>query len=343
VFVHAVPDYINAQEYGAGNWKAVEANRIAIADLGIPVQNVALSADEPERLLSFLTADTRHLMIEYSLWPALQAKAKRQFPHLNVHVRTHNAEAYHYLHRNTRRRLDYAKPRLWRKFGELIARDSRSRRNADRLLGISRWDDTNYWRWLPGAAPIEYLPYFSPWPFVRPQVEPRPWAQRRPTIVSMGGNFDPSGLVNVANFNALAKQLPVISNEPWSFQLTWWSQWHQKVPAVNANVEILRQCDEPWDLLCDVRALAVLTHLGFGFKTTIVDGLAAGCHVIVHPRLAHRLPSDVANLCLVCDPSNDAHMARLARTLSMPPAAHEINSHLRHQAGTALSAVITCD
>ena len=35
VFVHAVPDYINAQEYGAGNWKAVEANRIAVADLGM--------------------------------------------------------------------------------------------------------------------------------------------------------------------------------------------------------------------------------------------------------------------------------------------------------------------
>src|SRR6476469_8333522 len=107
VFVHAVPDYINAQEYGAGNWKAVEANRIAVAELGIDVQSVAFSADKPETLLSFLTPETRHLMIEYSLWPELQATAKEQHPHLNVHVRTHNAEAYHYLHRNTRRRLDY--------------------------------------------------------------------------------------------------------------------------------------------------------------------------------------------------------------------------------------------
>ena len=340
MFVHAVPDYINAREYGAGNWKAVEANRMAVADLGIPVQSVAFPADDPETLLSFLTPDTRHLMIEYSLWPELQAKVKKRYPHLNVHVRTHNAEAYHYLHRNTRRRLDYVRPGLWRKFGELIARDSRSRRYADSLLGISAWDNEHYWRWLPGPARVAYLPYFSPWPDVRPQVEPPAWEQRRPTIVSMGGNFDPSGLVNVANFNAIADRLSMNSSERWSFQLTWWSQWHERVPSVSTRVEILRQCDEPWDLLCEVRALAVLTHLGFGFKTTIVDGLAAGCHVIVHPRLAPRLPKDIADLCIVCDPANDAHMARLAHTLSMPPRHHEVNRLLRERALLVLRTIV---
>ena len=279
-------------------------------------------------------------MIEYSLWPDLQATVKQRYPRLNVHVRTHNAEAYHYLHRNVRRRLDYVRPRLWRKFGELLVRDSASRRHADSLLGISAWDDDNYWRWLPGTAPIEYMPYFSPWPMLRPQVQPRAWEQRQPTVVSMGGNFDPSGLMNVDNFNALADRLSAVSNERWSFQLTWWSQWHEKVPRVSREVEILRQCDEPWDLLCEVRALAVMTHLGFGFKTTIVDGLAAGCHVIIHPRLAGRLPSDIADNCIVCDPANDADMLRLAQALARPPRSAHINQDLRDRAETALRAAI---
>ncbi len=235
MFVHAIPDYINAKEYGAGNWKAVEANRLLCGSLGIPVETVAFSAVAPESLLSSLTPDTRHLMIEYSLWPDLQATVKQQYPHLNVHVRTHNAEAYHYLHRNVRRRLDYVRPRLWRKFGELLVRDSASRRHADSLLGISAWDDDHYWRWLPGTAPIEYMPYFSPWPMLRRQVQPRAWEQRKPTVVSMGGNFDPSGLMNVDNFNALADRLSAVSNERWSFQLTWWSQWHEKVPRVSTR------------------------------------------------------------------------------------------------------------
>ena len=339
MFVHAVPDYINAKEYGAGNWKAVEANRIALADAGIRARTVAFPSENPQALLSHLTSETRHLLLEYSLWPELQAEVRRRYPHLNVHVRTHNAEAYHYLHRNTRRRLDYLQPRLWRKFAELATRDCRSRRNAHSLLGISAWDNAHYWRWLPGSAPIEYLPYFSPWPAVRPQVEPRAWSERRPVIVSMGGNFDPSGLVNVNNFNVLSRSLPAISKENWRFQLTWWSQWHQKVPSVNANVEILRQCDEPWDLLCEARALAVLTHLGFGFKTTILDGLAAGCHVIVDPKLAHRLPSAVAKLCLVCDPSDDGQLAQLECALSTPPVRHEINQQLRDRAITMLRAI----
>src|SRR5207302_11091767 len=101
-------------------------------------------------------------------------------------------------------------------------------------------------------------------------------------------------LANVANFQALADHLPVTSGTKWSFLLTWWSQWHDRVPDVNAPVEILREVAEPWDLLCQVRALAVLTPIGFGLKTTVVDGLAAGCHVIVHERLAGRLPPGVA-------------------------------------------------
>jgi hypothetical protein len=230
-----------------------------------------------------------------------------------------------------------------RKFGELIARDTRSRRNADTLLGISAWDNDKYWRWLPGSARVMYLPYFSPWPMLRPQVQPRPWEQRRPTIVSMGGNFDPSGLMNVANFNALADRLSPASRERWSFQLTWWSQWHEKVPRVSAHVEILRQCDEPWDLLCEVRSLAVLTHLGFGFKTTIVDGLAAGCHVIVHPKLARRLPEEIVELCVICDPANDANMSQLADLLSKPPSSANLNSRLREQARATLRAVVERD
>lgn len=340
MFVHAIPDYINTKEYGAGNWKAVEANRILCRGLGIPVETVAFSGAAPTSLLSSLTPDTRHLLIEYSLWPDLQATVKQRYPRLNVHVRTHNAEAYHYLHRNIRRRLDYAQPRLWRKFGALLVRDAASRRRADSLLGISAWDNANYWRWLPGAARVEYMPYFSPWPMLRPQVEPRAWEQRRPAVVSMGGNFDPSGLMNVENFNILADRLAAESAERWSFQLTWWSQWHEKVPRVSREIEILRQCDEPWDLLCEVRALAVLTHLGFGFKTTIVDGLAAGCHVIVHPKLAGRLPKDIVEHCIVCDPANDADMSRVAHLLARPPRSTHLNECLRDQAETALRTAI---
>ena len=145
----------------------------------------------------------------------------------------------------------------------------------------------------------------------------------------MGGNFDPSGKANYTNFDMLATKLSSRMHEKWSYLLTWWSQWHNKVPKVSTHIEIVRECREPWDLLCQTRALAVLTHLGFGFKTTIVDGLAAGCHVIVHPKLAERLPLQVRQLCLICDPSREEDMIKIAAALSSPPKSHSLNEQLR--------------
>ena len=243
------------------------------------------------------------------------------------------------LHRNTRRRLDYARPRLWREFGELIAAirdlDATQTRSLVSVPGTTSTIGDGF----PAPRVWHIYPTSRLGPaFVRRSKLPVRDSAGRPS--SRWGVVDPSGLVNVANFNAIADRLSMVSNERWSFQLTWWSQWHERVPRVSKRVEILRQCDEPWDLLCEVRALAVLTHLGFGFKTTIVDGLAAGCHVIVHPRLAPRLPKDIADLCIVCDPANDAHMARLAHTLSMRPAYHDVNRLLRERALAVLRTIV---
>ncbi len=158
-------------------------------------------------------------------------------------------------------------------------------------------------------------------------------------MVSMGGNFDPSGLANVANFNALATKLSRAMSDQWSFELTWWSQWHDQVPDVVPEVKIIRGCDEPWDLLCEVRALAVLTPLGFGLKTTVVDGLAAGCKVIVHPTLAKHLPVVVRSQCLVCDPSRDEDVRKVTAALAASPPVTDLNAQLRQQAVSTLRSI----
>ena len=330
MILHAVPSFINAEVYGAGNWKAVEANRLALRDAGLPSRTVGFDWENPATVVPQLTLDVRHLLIEYSLFPDLLTDLKRNHPRVARHVRTHNAEAYQHLHRAGLRGC--ADPRLWPGFLRLLWRDTRCRRAADTLLGISQWDDAHYWRWLSGQARIRYLPYYSPWPYLRSEVEPQPWILRKPAILSMGGNFDPSGMANVANLDTLAIKVSRMVGDRWSFLLTWWSQWHQEVPEVNAHVQVLRDCREPWDLLCQVRALAVLTPLGFGLKTTVVDGLAAGCHVIVHSQLAKRLPAQVKQLCLICDPSRDEDVAALVDALSTPPRTHNVNQQLRGMA-----------
>ena len=109
---------------------------------------------------------------------------------------------------------------------------------------------------------------------------------------------------------------------------------------MSEQVTILRDCAAPWELLCRSRAVAVLTPFGFGLKTTVVDGLAAGCHVVIHPRLAPRIPRDVRRHCIVCDPRRDDDIRALADKLSRPPANHELNEGLRQEAIGALRSIL---
>jgi hypothetical protein len=327
--LHVVPNFINQKEYGAGNWKAVEANGIALRRAGIPFEKIEFDPDNATQILEQMRSGIASLLMEYSWWPEFLEKLKTQHPGVKLVIRTHNAEAYQYFHRKIiGSRREYVNLTKWHQLIRLARRDAHSRRVADMLLGISEWDNRNYWRWLRGKASIQYLPYYSPWPYLRPDVKVQPWNLRQHTIVSMGGNFDPSGVANFTNFNMLAMKLARVQNEKWSCLLTWWSQWHQKVPKVSEEIEIVRECQEPWDLLCQSRAMAVLTPLGFGFKTTVVDGLAAGCHVIIHPKLADRLPQQVKQLCLICDPSREQDIVKLADSLSSPPKSQRVNQQL---------------
>ena len=329
MILHAIPSFISARDYGAGNWKAVEATRIALRRTGLPVRTVQFDWRDPGTVMPQVTPEIRHLLVEYSGFPNLLRQLQQTHPNVGLHVRAHNAEAYQFFQRATGNGIrSYASPRVWSKWLRLLWRDARCRQAADTLMGISEWDNGHYWHWLWGKAAVRYFPYHSPWPYLRAEVAPRPWALRQRAMVSMGGNFDPSGMANVGNFEQLALKISGVLGHDWSFLLTWWSQWHQAVPKVAARVEVLRDCREPWDLLCQVRALAVLTPLGFGLKTTVVDGLAAGCHVIVHPRLARRLPRQVADLCYVCAPSRAEDVTRLAGMLSTAPKTHRLNQQL---------------
>jgi hypothetical protein len=90
--------------------------------------------------------------------------------------------------------------------------------------------------------------------------------------------------------------------------------------------------EEPWDFLCSVRALAVLTPLGFGCKTSIIDALTAGCRVLVHPVLAKRLPVAVRAHCIEFSPGKGVPAKLLARMLQQEPDSRGIDQALRIQA-----------
>jgi hypothetical protein len=125
----------------------------------------------------------------------------------------------------------------------------------------------------------------------------------------------------------------------WRFRLSPGLLGGQEVPNLSRRVERMNELDQPWDLLCSVRALAVLTPLGFGTKTTIIDALAAGCHVLVHPVLASRLPDYLRSACIEYSETHERSPESLAAMLAMQPAGSRGHA-LKAKAETGLKRML---
>lgn len=139
------------------------------------------------------------------------------------------------------------------------------------------------------------------------------------------------GFNDVADFLGNAKEFT-----DWKFLLSPGIHTVKKEDPVSKHVERMESLEEPWDLLCSVKALAVLTPLGFGFKTTIIDALTAGCHVLVHPVLAKRLLEAIKSGCIEFSPLKAEQAESLIKRLQHAPGSQLINQTLSDQATTGI-------
>jgi len=343
MIIHAVPKFIGSV-YAAGNWKAVEANKLALSASKKSFEVVEFDETNPLEFLKHCNNNIKHLIVEYSLWPELVEEIRKKAPWIKLHIRTHNAQGFQHWHRsNFTLRPTYDNLRILYGVMRLAWRDMRCRRVADTLLGISDWDNRNYWRYLPGKARIKSLPYFSPWPYIETDISPLPWEKREQTIVCMPGARDPISTTMIQGFNILSRKLSNgASNPKWRFLLTRGIMQLDKEVSLSDNVELIEDIKKPYELLCKSKAVAVITPLGFGMKTTIIDALAAGCHVLLHPKLAQRLPDGLRKLCIVYNPDKRCNLEKLNQKVSTsPPHTHaDYNEHLRQSAVSILKQTL---
>ncbi len=301
---------------GAGQWKDLQGIRLVLGQLGAPWDEFRFAGDNVGELAARIGGSEDVAIWYYTFWPEQMEEMRARCPRVRIVLRTVNAEAFQHW---TRAEKDWSRirglPRDVYGFLRLLVRDRRCCRAADVLAGISRWDDVHYWGWLAGRGKVRFVPYASPWPFLMPETKPLPWERRDPAIACLAGTRDTIGRGHVAGFAALARR-PELS--AWRFQSSdgFMDASRDDWPA---GVERLGRIGEPWELLVRVRAVAVLSPLGFGCKTTVADAMAAGCHVLIHPRQHARLSPEEQARCLPVDPDSAADVCRAAEALSRPP------------------------
>lgn len=309
-------------KYGAGQWKDIAGFCELVRRLGVALEVLEHEGQQHDgvvgRCESLAATD---IILYYSFLPELLISLRRAMPTAKLYVRTVNAEAFQHWQRA---RVGFVPTyeNIRQIYGSLRLgwRDAMCKWHADALLGISEWDNRVYWRHLPGRAEVADIPYQCPWPHIRPQVSPLEWGSRRSEIVCLAGARDAIGRAMVDGFSRMTDALGGSSEfKGWKFRLSPGLLGGEGVPDLSQRVERMTELDEPWDLLCSAKALAVLTPLGFGTKTTIIDALAAGCHVLVHPVLAGRLPEYVRTACIEYSEKYERNPESLAAMLATPP------------------------
>lgn len=302
---------------GSGQWKDLQGVRIVLGQWGAEWREFRFDEKNLDELIAQIGDTEAAVIWYYTFWPEALEELKRRCPRVRIVLRTVNAEALqHWARADKDWRRFRGLPRDVYGFARLLWRDRRCCRAADALAGISAWDDAHYWSRLANRNKVKNAPYVCPWPALLPEMKPLPWPAREKAIVCLAGTRDPIGQGHVAGFAALAKR-PELSG--WRFEASA-GFMDASGDALPAHVVRLGRIEEPWAVLCKVRAVAALSPFGYGCKTTVADALAAGCHVLVHPRQHVRLSPEERAKALSVDPGSEADISRLADALSQPPA-----------------------
>lgn len=281
---------------------------------------IAVTDDDPSCADAALKCgtDLNAALVEYSYFPRIVRRLKERFPHARVAVRCHNLEPLQHLdnHGWFPRRGP-----IWVLYGmaRLACLDWQSKRFADQLLCINDWEIAAYWRNLPGKADVLWLPYVCP-----DHILPRAsisYADRRIIACTPTSNKNRKSFDLVLRFLFLAEHLKRLGSEH-DFVLTGaLDGWG--LPASSA-VSYLGVVDNFSEFLGRCRAVCMLSPLGYGFKTTVGDALAAGAHALVHPALIRRGPAAYRNCLIPVDTEDTATIDSLSLKLAENPQAEPV-------------------
>jgi hypothetical protein len=286
--LHVVPGHVAARP-GQGSHKDVAGRTAFIRHSGARYRYCTVNGDDPAQLDETLSefAPT-HVLIEYSYFPRIAKSIRRRFPDARLAVRAHNIEPLQHWTLAGPGERDLLLPLLRCAYvtGRLFLADLQMARLVDHIFLIAPGEAKSYWRWLGAARKTSWLPYMAP-----PDMHASNTASERQVIACLPGGTESRrtrDLVNgFASFARAAKESGWNESFVVTGDLTGWQI--QLNPAVQAAGFI----DDLPAFYGSVAAVAVLSPLGYGFKTTIGDAVACGAQVLADPKIWATLPDEL--------------------------------------------------
>ena len=303
--LHVFKDLVkDPRQVYLGSTKDIKSRTDFFENCGLVYDELTVNQDhDPDRATLDALADRAldhyaTVIFEHSLFPRSIQYLKKNNARLNVLFRGHNAEFYHRLHyalgavkyTSLGEALKWLKESLT-KYRE----DSLCARHADYVLSISAWETAHYWPRFTASHTIINAPFYLT-DFYLDEIrrKKRPKTNRCVCLMSTFiGPFLYDALHHYQKIvGAIRDRLP-----DWDFATTGAipKKWRKRQKQMN----YVGLVESPLDILSESRAMCILSDLGYGFKTKIIEAIMCGCYVIVPEKLYGRLPQEVRPFCKV--------------------------------------------
>lgn len=322
--IHIIPSAVFINTYH-GSYKDVISRVRYFETFGLPYRQIRLKRDDPALVLDTLKdVSEPAVLIEYCSFPHTLKALRRQFLTSPIGVRAHNIEPLQHLDNHG---CWPARGPLWLVFGmmRLFRDDLLMKRHATAIYSISDWENGVYWERLPGRARVEWLPYFCPDHLIEDQVTST--VERRRIVCLPTSQKNRKSWDLVARFITFAERMKAITGDQYDFLITGdLADWG--LPP-SRDVQFTGMIDDLQSFLQTIKAVAMLSNKGYGFKTTVADAIANGAMVLAHPGLAARCPKMLQSSIIAVNIDDEADIASTSYRLQTMQGDPELNRHLR--------------
>ncbi|WP_182864981.1 hypothetical protein [Stieleria mannarensis] len=288
--VHVIPESVFSNTYH-GSYKDTISRVRFLQERVEDYRQIRVPEDEPAAVMRELVEiRSPRFLIEYSLLPRITAAIRERHPDAFIAVRSHNIEPFQHLDNHG---WWSKRGPLWNAYAcsRLFRHDLVAKRNASEIWSISDWETAAYWDRLPGRAECRWLPYHCPAHLVND--DPTEHSQRTRIVCLPTASKNRKSWDLVTRFIRLAEHLKQNGRSRYEFVITGDLQdWG--LPASD-SVSYTGMIDDLCGFMNSVNSVALLSPLGFGFKTTIGDAIANNASVLIHPKLARRCPPMIKN------------------------------------------------
>lgn len=208
---------------------------------------------------------------------------------------------------------------------------------ADYVLSICDWETEYYWGCLTEKSKVINVPYFLP---DRYSSQIQNIRKRNLFVCFMGTGGIMTPLLYDAGKNTvdLVNALPQGIAKDWMFSITGRIRPTDIFDPLGRLIPTGR-VPSPLPILAEARVVSILSNLGMGFKTKILEAIQAGCWVLVPGDLFSRLPSVVRPWCVPIDlHSSDGLSNALVKCVESAPKG-DPNGQLRLEAFANLDRI----